>query len=400
LTIKILLPIFDKNFVVKQVVVMKNVVGQIPRGEDFYPRNDIIKRIYVRLESGNHLYLSAPRRSGKTSIMRALEDAPRDGYVFIYLDVEDCNDQEDYFRMLAEELEKSEAKGTLEKLSNRGKSTINSFLDRIKSIKVAGVEIETTQSEALKSFTLAFEDLLRELEPESKLVIMVDEFPIAVENIAKVHGRQAAVQFLLANRAMRQRAKNGVLFIYTGSIGLPSVARKLDPAPTINDLNIVDITPLNPKEALEMCKILFRSGKVPIDEVVILYLLDKIKWHMPFFIQLLVQMLKDIWDNTQLDITTDDINQALDKAASNRSNAYLASYRDRLDKALTDDLRSLGLHILNFIAKEGSVHQNDLNLEETRNILEILEYDGYIYEQEGSYRFNSPILRMWWQKNA
>ncbi|MCC7319287.1 MAG: hypothetical protein IT219_12205 [Bacteroidales bacterium] len=379
---------------------MKNVVGQVPRGTNFYPRNDIINRIYSRLESGNHLYLSAPRRSGKTSIMRALEDAPREGYVFIYVDVEDCKDQEDYFRMLAEELEKSDAKGTLEKLSNKGKSTINSFLDRFKRVKIGGVEIETTQPDTPINFTSAFEDLLRELEPETKLVIMVDEFPIAVENIAKVQGSQAAVHFLHANRAMRQRAKNGVLFIYTGSIGLPSVARKLDPAPTINDLNIVDVTPLNPKEALDMCKILFQAGKVPLDDDVIGYLLDKIAWHMPFFIQLLVQMLKDTWDNTQLVMTTESVDKALEKAASTRSNAYLASYLDRLNKTLQDEQRSLALRILSIISNNGSIHRNELNLEETRNILEILEYDGYIYEKEGIYRFNSPILKMWWQKNA
>ncbi len=39
---------------------MKNIVGQTPRGKDFYPRDQIINKIYRRLESGNNLYLSAP----------------------------------------------------------------------------------------------------------------------------------------------------------------------------------------------------------------------------------------------------------------------------------------------------------------------------------------------------
>jgi uncharacterized protein len=64
---------------------MKNIVGQTPRGADFYPREAIVNRIYRRLDSGNHLYLSAPRRSGKTSIMLAMEDNPRAGYIFTYL---------------------------------------------------------------------------------------------------------------------------------------------------------------------------------------------------------------------------------------------------------------------------------------------------------------------------
>ena len=117
---------------------MKNVVGQVPRGRDFYPRDAIINRIYRRLEGDNHLYLSAPRRSGKTSIMRALEDNPREGYIFIYLNVEDCSNMEDYFRLLAEELERNAAHGKLAKLGDQAKSALQAFLERIKKVKIAG----------------------------------------------------------------------------------------------------------------------------------------------------------------------------------------------------------------------------------------------------------------------
>jgi uncharacterized protein len=58
---------------------MKNIVGQTPRGKDFFPRATIINKIYRRLDSGDNLYLSAARRSGKTSIMKALEDSPKEG---------------------------------------------------------------------------------------------------------------------------------------------------------------------------------------------------------------------------------------------------------------------------------------------------------------------------------
>lgn len=127
---------------------MKNIVGQTPRGADFYPRDSVINRIYRRLDSKNHLYLSAPRRSGKTSIMRALEDNPREGYIFVYLNVEDCNDSEEYFRLLSLELENSAAQGRLARLGDKAKSVLQTFLERIKRIKVASLEIETIVNEA------------------------------------------------------------------------------------------------------------------------------------------------------------------------------------------------------------------------------------------------------------
>ena len=86
---------------------IRNVVGQAPRGDDFYPRNSIIAEIYRRLESGSHIFLSAPRRSGKTSIMYHLQDRPRSGYVFLYLSVEDVDNEEDYFKLLSEGLLKN-----------------------------------------------------------------------------------------------------------------------------------------------------------------------------------------------------------------------------------------------------------------------------------------------------
>lgn len=64
----------DNKFIAR----MKNIVGQTPRGADFFPRDAIINRIYRRLDAGSHIFLAAPRRVGKTSIMRFLGRKPFD----------------------------------------------------------------------------------------------------------------------------------------------------------------------------------------------------------------------------------------------------------------------------------------------------------------------------------
>ena len=71
---------------------MRNIVGQTPRGEDFFPRDNIIRRICRRLDSGANVYLAASRRGGKTAIMRHLEDRPREGYEFKYIITEAVDD--------------------------------------------------------------------------------------------------------------------------------------------------------------------------------------------------------------------------------------------------------------------------------------------------------------------
>ena len=118
---------------------MRNIVGQTPRGKDFFPREQIIKKIYRRLDAGNHVYISAPRRSGKTAIMRYLEDNPRAGYVFLYISVEDIDDTEKYFELLSEELLESSAVSQLIKASEKAQSLFAHFAEHIKKVKVWNV---------------------------------------------------------------------------------------------------------------------------------------------------------------------------------------------------------------------------------------------------------------------
>jgi uncharacterized protein len=381
---------------------MKNVVGQTPRNDDFFPRDLIIQTIYRRLEAGNHLYLSAPRRAGKTSIMRALEDKPRAGYVFVYVNVEDCIDPEQYFRLLAEELEKSDANGKLAKLGDKAKPVFTAFLDRIKKIKFAGFELETTVPGAQKqSYAQAFEQLLQDLESDAlTIVVMVDEFPVAVEGIAKAINNQAAVTFLHTNRGMRQRSGEGIRFIYTGSIGLPNVARKLDPMPTINDLNVVEIPPLTKEEGVAMSKLILQTYGLTMPDATIQHMLKEIDWLMPFFIQLVIQLVIDEHESSNTPISNSMVDTVIAKASNHRNNIYFASYYDRLAQALPEDECVIAKSILKEIADNGSSTLSKHLDNDAQHIIETLEYDGYIHEASGAYRFNSPILRKWWQKHA
>ncbi len=79
---------------------MRNIVGQPVSGTDFFLRKSITNLIYRRLDSGSNLFLAAPRRVGKTSIMYHLRDNPREGYAFIYIPTESVDSSELYFKRL------------------------------------------------------------------------------------------------------------------------------------------------------------------------------------------------------------------------------------------------------------------------------------------------------------
>jgi uncharacterized protein len=318
------------------------------------------------------------------------------------LNVEDCADAEDYFRSLADALEKSAAKGKLAKLGEKAGGVFKLFWGRITSVKLAGFELTAEAVPDKKdSYAAAFEDLLHDLDVEgTKIIIMVDEFPVAVEAIAKNHSNTTAVNFLHANRGMRQRAGQSIRFIYTGSIGLPNVARKLDPNPTINDLNIVEIPPLTQTEGLEMSQQIFAEYGIVVQDELITYMLSEIQWLTPFWIQLVIQLLIDETESEHQPISNKMVDSVLAKASNHRNNSHLASYFDRLAENLSVSDYDTAKAILAEIATNDTVHIGSFEQANAAKVLETLEYDGYIYELEGQYRFNSPILQKWWVKNA
>src|SRR5512140_3675383 len=64
-----------------------NVAGPTVRGSDFWGREQEVAAMWRLLGHGSVL-LTAPRRHGKSSLMNALADAPREGWTVVYLDVE------------------------------------------------------------------------------------------------------------------------------------------------------------------------------------------------------------------------------------------------------------------------------------------------------------------------
>lgn len=380
---------------------MKNIVGQTPRGPDFFPRDAVINKMYRRLEAGNNIFMSAPRRAGKTAIMRFMEDQPRDGYAFLYISVEDVEDSEEFFQVLSEELLNSDAVSRLIKVSEKAQNIFSRFAEHIKKIKVWNLEVETQVKEQPK-YSDEFEKLIRDLDTSDfKIVLLIDEFPIALERIEKMTNTEAAVEFLHINRSIRQRAKSGLQFVYTGSIGLPNIARKLNATATINDLNVIEVPPLTKAQAKAFATLLIKSYKVKTKPRVIDYMLKRLSWLMPFFIQLVVQMLIDEFETLQTPISKEQVDKVIEKASNHRNNIYFENYYSRLDKSLTKEESALAKKILSIIADNNQVPLDHFNeYEEAISILDILEFDGYINSTSDAYTFNSPILQLWWKKHA
>lgn len=380
---------------------MRIMTGQVARKENFWDRKKELEDIWYKIDSGSHVLLVAPRRVGKTSIMYSILDNPKDDYIVLYIDTESANEENEFWKKLFFRLMEEEFVNTLQ---NKAKN----FFSLLKTIKISELSTKGIKfgDGTELDYASAFKKVIKELDTDKKLIIMIDEFALAIENIIKYEGIENAQSLLKTHRELRQDSTllNKVTFIYAGSIGLESVASKIDSIGLINDLSSVKILPLKFDDAKEFAKKLAESNAIEIQENEIEYLLQKIEWLIPFYVQLIMDELR----KSKVLITLEIIDNAFDAILDNRN--HFEHWHSRL-KSLADNEYQFSKNILNTICEHMTMQSNEiiniaakysLKEDEAKEIIHSLMYDGYINNNDNpkEYRFNSPILRMWWYKNV
>ncbi|MBN1349470.1 ATP-binding protein [candidate division KSB1 bacterium] len=384
---------------------MRIQTGSPARGANFFKREPLIQKSWDLLESGEHILLAAPRRVGKTSLMYFLMDYPRENFSFIFLDTESINNENEFFRRIVNKLLKTQHVKSSQKLLT--------FLDKHKPIiKKVGLEgIEFGVSDQHDYFGMLRRILHTISLEQGRLVIMLDEFPETLENIIADEGEAAGKHFLQSNRELRQDAElsDKVQFIYTGSIGLENIVSKLNVMKTINDLSRLKIPPLTESEAKAMIQALLAGLPFDLSAAIIDYILEKIEWLIPFYIQLVLQELRNLHrDRSVQEVTRDIVDQAFREMLEQRN--HFEHWHTRLRETLKGSDYNFVKEILNIACESGSISSNEImnlsvkyKLEAVyKDLIGSLVYDGYInnHDDAHTYRYNSPILRMWWRQNV
>jgi uncharacterized protein len=383
--------------------------------EKYFPRPAITEKIWRKIEAGEHLQLTAPRRVGKTSILKHLVQHPRKGYLVKYIIVQSVDGENEFYKLLFNELvEDQRIFGQLEGYFRQASKVVKDYINKISKI---GTNEVTFDHSASLDYESELKQLIRAIDDGSeKIILEVDEFPHAVENILKIDSR-AGIRFLQSTREFRQddRLSRKVQFIFTGSIGLGNIVKKIGQTNLIMDLVPIPVPPLSPEEANTLVRDLVQGLKayqnidLPLTETCITYLLEKIDWLIPYYIQIVVDELCDIHEDGQ-PIDSIAVDEALLRIIRNRykHDNFFEHWKSRL-KIAFDDLAQYNLarEVLNLLAKNQPIDNalfHDLGVKhkvaEPQYVQGVLEYDGYINEHGGRFRFNSPILKAWWYKNV
>lgn len=386
----------------------KTITGSVADGERYFRRQKIEDRLWREIEKANHILFSAPRRVGKSSIMKYIADHPKEGYLCVYENISTDRTPEEFYKRLLNLLLKKTKHPKLQKLWGQLKNGLH-----IEKVSWDGLELGDGQ----RDYKQAVLDILPKLkEHNEKIVLFLDEFPDVINNISKHedYGPKAATDVLQTLRSMRHNEsfKANFVLVLAGSVGLAHVIKYIDRPAVINDLHEQNLPPLDciaphgaaESEAERFIAHLVHGASIQIDVQCRKHLLDKLGQPIPFYIQLLVEKCNDLmFDEERTQVSTSDIDKAWDKVLE--EHRHFADADERLRDYFPHDYPYF-LIVLTHCA-----HQNGLTIQEAYDlghglsmgaeykskIDDVLIKDGYLQQQDQKFHFVSPLLQAWWK---
>ena len=345
-------------------MAIKLKIGSPVVGEDFFGREVELKKAESLIRD-NNLMLAAPRRVGKTSFAKRLIDTlSSKGWNTIFIDLEEITSIDHFFNAFYGELVKLPETKAVEKVKAKMKKWLTGVEFSTTGLPVkATVKMESSDNNDFKDLA----DILNTLDNHT--LVVFDELTVLLKSLSEKNDNEQAVRtFLNQFRAMRSATSEKCSWLICSSV--------------------------------EFVTILAESVGIEVNAKIKRYILDKIGWNIPFFIQLLLSRLP------AGEITRAHVDEAYGHLLQTgsfdtwheRLNIEYGSNKDvaklilkylcvNVDGKIRDEIYN---HIY---ARIPSFENDELGL-----LLRALMTDGYLVRDGEQYKFRSPLLRDYWKE--
>lgn len=397
---------------------MRNVVGNPVSGMDFYGREDELRRLDRTIRNGNHVLLKAPRRVGKSSLMAEFARLLRgDNWAVAESDVQQCEDEASFLECLYRAIQKSDvtipADHEVGALIKKFRSLLRGTSVKAKDVSVTfGSDADVGWEQAATSLG----DLIPRLAIDREVLITLDELPIFLAKLLRTDdGTERVRRVLDWLRSVRQACGSKVLWILCGSIGLDSFVENQGLEGTINELTGFPLDAFTPEDASGLLQKLAEHDEEidTLSNEVIDDMINRVGWPIPYYLQLLFHELMTLPMNLRSDSfpSTTDVETAYQAATQADSLGHWAS---RLNDSLEPSAISRVKLLLSTLARNpaglttddlmfalvAAATQTDADTlkDNLRQHLRLLEDEGYLIHQDGSWAFRSFLLRDYWHR--
>lgn len=398
---------------------LKRTVGNWVDGDRFWGREVEMALFIEQLEEGAHLLLVAQRRIGKTSLMHEAARLIQDRFLCLHVDLQEAASAADVIAELSVATKKYQSLWGKTKaiFSNIAKTAA----DNIDSLQVADLKV-TLRSGLTEGDWRAKGDRLLEMlaESEQPVVIFLDEVPILVSRLLKGEDftitperRAQADAFMSWLRSNSLKHQGKVRLVVTGSIGLEPILKQAGLSATINHFTPFELGPWTAESAQGCIAALAQEYGLGFEDGAIAHMVERIGICIPYHVQL---FFDQVYQSCRLRSVTTVSKRLVaeiynNKMLSTRGHAELSHLEERLKMVLGPSLHLLALDLLTEAAVEGYLSPeaaavfgkeyaiaNDAARPEDilREVLNILEHDGYFFRDGTTYGFVSQLVKDWW----
>lgn len=395
------------------------VIGPIAKGKDLWDRQEEINAVWIALEKSSIL-LKAPRRFGKSSIMYNLYENPKPGFKVIFEDTEGMRDPIDFIARLMTEMliDKKfwgSIKGWLKKTFPKVEE-VGFSVAKFDEINIADFRLKIRESIGKDWQDKGLELISKIQQYQNKIVFILDELPILVQNIKRKEGKETARNFLHWFRSVRQMPELAhVRWMVGGSIGIEHILDEVEAGTkVVNDFHILRIGPFNETDGIAYIKALLKNeGQIKrVQKSVTDEIIKTIGASIPYFIQILVyEILNEMRRQKKKTITKEIIKKAYREGVLGpASRTYFEHYFTRLKDYYDENSEHVAKRLILEVARLEKVNKSALfklfrqaskgllKDETFSRLMTDIENDFYVsFNPETKlYSFTTNVLRDWW----
>ncbi len=395
--------------------MLELVVGSIPRGEDYFGREDLIETLWSRLRTDNVL-LAAPRRFGKTGAMFRLLDDPREPFRPIYINVQDTTTAAGFMIELLAALLRDRHFSRILREFWTGTKGLGAWLRNLPaSIDLGGLKIELREKAEVGENWQAYGEQVMELLARRgpRLLLLIDEFADMANEIEK-QDRDQVARFLRWFRSARLAPETQTRFVLGSSVNLLSTLDSMGLVDTVNDLSIVRLKPFNAKTAELYIEQIFESRKIHLEPGIKETILDQLGAPIPYLLAVLLTALFDRQRAAGGDVDASMVRDVFEEDLLTGGTAVtFRHYRSRLDEYYTQLEARAAKAILGTLSRvdrpvdQSTIYQLYLktvgltadpqHAEDFLQLMNKLENDFYVVKRDECFTFFSRVLGAWWK---
>ena len=386
-------------------------------------RGAFVAELWRTLRTG-HAVLTAPRRTGKTSVMDYLRDHPENGFSVVSINAQDLTHPADFFQVLLDGFHDAHPDFVREQLAT-GWGLVSGVLGRIDEIGAGGFKLALRRSDLdwRTNWRQHGDTFLAQARKTGvPILFIVDEFPDMLLNLSR-ENEGLLREFLAWFRTQRlglAPKRDSIRWLVGGSVNLAGTLDALGLVDLINDLEDTSLPPLTDGDIETFVTDMLGGRDVPFGDDVPQRLIARLGRPIPLFMQMATQDLYRLWKREQRRIVATDVDAVFDAMiVGSAARTRLQHFHSRIRQYYADPKRSIAYALLGRISVSESGSRRAALLQETERLLAEfgvtlpaherrqtfnqllldLENDFYIVEvEEGIYDFASGVLKSWWRR--